>query len=438
MLQVGEEKYTPELSRKYYDKIITYQDDRRNSQNFYRRLFYMAKKENKYSEYGIATQAIHTGTDYDAETGAVRRPLHMANSYKLPDDLSKVNYSSTDLLMYSRNGNANQHWLEEKIAALHEADDAIVLASGVGALHALFWTLLKTGDRVVYPKVSYMAVYRMFHELFNNKFGVETVMVDMTDLEEVKAAITPGTRLVHIETPDNPTNGVTDIEAIVKIAHENGALVSVDNTFASPLNQKPLEYGADFVVEALTKFINGHGDAQGGAIISNDLETMDRIRYEAQVNVGAVISPFNAWQIFRGSVTFPLRMQRINDSSQKIAEWLEQRENVTFVSYPGLPSNPGHELAKRQMKNGYGGVISFGINADDKAVERFCAALKVVTFAVSLGHDESLIFPQPSYDERINLYPEKFRKGFIRFSVGLEEPEDIISDLDQAFRSIGL
>ncbi|MCR5090126.1 MAG: PLP-dependent aspartate aminotransferase family protein, partial [Oscillospiraceae bacterium] len=384
------------------------------------------------------TQAIHTGTDYDQETGAVRRPLHMANSYKLPDDLSKVNYSSTDLLMYSRNGNANQHWLEEKIAALHEANDAIVLASGVGALHALFWTLLKTGDRVVYPKVSYMAVYRMFHELFNRKFGVETVMVDMTDLDEVKKAITPGTRLVHIETPDNPTNGVSDIEAIARIAHENGALLSVDNTFASPLNQKPLQLGADFVVEALTKFINGHGDAQGGAIISNDLETMDRIRYEAQVNVGAVISPFNAWQIFRGSVTFPLRMQRINESSMRIAEWLEQREHVTFVSYPGLKSNPGHELSTRQMQNGFGGVISFGIEADDKAVERFCAALKVVTFAVSLGHDESLIFPQPGYDERIGLYPEKFRKGFIRFSVGLEEPEDITRDLDQALRRIGL
>lgn len=398
----------------------------------------MAKKENPYKEYGIATQAIHTGTDYDEGTGAVRRPLHMANSYKLPDDLPQVNYSSTDLLMYARNGNPNQHWLEEKIAALHNADDAIVLASGVGALHALFWTLLKTGDRVVYPKVSYMAVYRMFHELFNKKFGVETIMVDMTNLDAVEAAITPGTRLVHIETPDNPTNGVSDIAEIVKIAHANGALVSVDNTFASPYNQKPLEYRADFVVEALTKFINGHGDAQGGAIISNDLETMDRIRYEAQVNVGSVISPFNAWQIFRGSVTFPLRMQRINDSSQKIAEWLEQRENVTFVSYPGLPSNSGHELAKKQMQNGYGGVISFGINADDKAVERFCAALKVVTFAVSLGHDESLIFPQPSYDERINLYPEKFRRGFIRFSVGLEEPEDIISDLNQALKSIGL
>lgn len=398
----------------------------------------MSKKENKFRDYDISTQAIHTGTDYDEGTGAVRRPLHMVNSYKLPDDLSQVNYSSTDLLMYSRNGSANQHWLEEKIAALYHADDAIVLASGVGALHALFWTLLETGDRVLYPNVSYMAVYRMFHELFNKKFGVETVMVDMTDLDAVKKAITPGTKLVHIETPDNPTVGVTDIAAIAEIAHENGAVLSVDNTFASPLNQLPLELGADFVVDALTKFINGHGDAQGGAIISNDLETMDRIRYEAQVNVGAVISPFNAWQIFRGSVTFPLRMERINHSAQTIAEWLEQQKNVTFVSYPGLPSHPEYELAGRQMKNGFGGVISFGVNADDKTVERFCAKLKVVTFAVSLGHDESLIFPQPSYDERIHLYPERFRNGFIRFSVGLESPEDLIQDLDQAFQAVGL
>lgn len=398
----------------------------------------MAKKENRFEGYDITTQAVHTGTDYDAETGAVRRPLHMANSYKLPDDLSQVNYSSTDLLMYARNGNPNQRWLEEKVAALHEAEDAIVLGSGVAALHALFWTLLQSGDRVVYPKVSYMAVYRMFHELFNRKFGVETVMVGMTDLDAVRKAITPGTRLVHIETPDNPTVGVTDIAAIAKIAHENGALLSVDNTFASPYNQKPLQLGADFVVEALTKFINGHGDAQGGAIISNNLVTMDRIRYEAQVNVGSVISPFNAWQIFRGCVTFPLRMQRINESTQKIAEWLESRAHVTFVSYLGLKSNPGHELAKRQMKNGYGGVLSFGLETDDKTVERFCAALKVVTFAVSLGHDESLIFPQPSYDERIHLYPVEFQKGFIRFSVGLEDPDDIIRDLDQALTAVGL
>ncbi len=400
--------------------------------------YHMAKKENQYEGYGFATQAVHTGTDYDAETGAVRRPLHMANSYKLPEDLSKVNYSSTDLLFYARNGNANQHWLEEKIAALYGAEDAIVLASGVGALHALFWTLLKSGDRVVYPNVSYMAVYRMFHELFNQKFGVETVMVDMTDLDAVKRAITPGTRLVHIETPDNPTVGVTDIAAVAEIAHANGALLSVDNTFASPLNQRPLDLGADFVVDALTKYVNGHGDAQGGAILSNDLETMDCIRYEAQVNVGAVISPFNAWQIFRGSVTFPLRMERINQSSQRIAEWLEQQPGVTFVSYPGLKSNPGYLTAQKQMKNGFGGVISFGLDVDDKTVEQFCAALKVVTFAVSLGHDESLIFPQPSYDERIHLYPEKFQKGFLRFSVGLEDADDIIADLRQAMEQIGL
>lgn len=398
----------------------------------------MAQKENKYKGCGINTQAVHTGTDYDAETGAIRRPLHMANSFKLPDDLSKVNYSSTDLLMYARNGNPNQHWLEEKVAALHGAKDAVVLASGVGALHALFWTLLKTGDKVVYPRVSYMAVYRMFHELFNRKFGVRTIMADMTDLDEVRRAISPGTRLVHIETPDNPTVGVTDIAAVAEIAHACGALLSVDNTFASPLNQKPLDLGADFVVEALTKFINGHGDAQGGAIISNDLETMDRIRYEAQVNVGAVISPFNAWQIFRGSVTYPLRMKRINDTSLQIARWLETRHGVTFVSYPGLESNSGHELAKRQMPGGFGGVISFGVAADDKTTERFCAKLKIVSFAVSLGHDESLVFPQPSYDERILLYPERFRRGFIRFSVGLEEPDDIMRDIDQALTAVGL
>lgn len=398
----------------------------------------MAKKKDDFKGYDITTRAIHTGNGYDAETGAVRRPLHMANSYKLPDDLSKVNYSSSDLLMYVRNGNANQLWLEEKIASMYGADDVIVLGSGVGALFSLFWTLLETGDRVIFPNVSYMAVYRMFNELFNRKFKVDTHITNMTDLEAVKKSITPGTKLVHIETPDNPTVGITDIAAVAEIAHANGALLSVDNTFASPMCQNPLELGADFVVESVTKFLNGHGDAQAGAIISNDLATMDRIRYEAQVNVGAVLSPFNAWQIFRGMVTYPLRMQRICDTSQTVAEWLEQRENVTFVSYPGLPSNPGHETAKKQMHNGFGGVISFGLNTDDKTVEKFCAQLKVITFAVSLGHDESLIFPQPSYDERIDLYPEKFRKGFIRFSIGLEDPNDIIADLDQAMKAVGL
>ena len=213
--------------------------------------------------------------------------------------------------------------------------------------------------------------------------------------------------------------------------------MSVDNTFASPLNQRPLDLGADFVVESLTKYINGHGDAQGGAIISNDLAAMDRIRYEAQVNVGSVISPSMPGR-FPRCRDLPLADERINASTQKIAEWLEQRQNVTSFPIPAWPSHPGHEWPRKQMKHGFGGVHFLWHRSRRQGPYDCSARLKVVTFAVSLGHDESLIFPQPSYDERINLYPEKFRKGFIRFSIGLEDPDDIIGDLDQALKAIGL
>lgn len=178
----------------------------------------------------------------------------------------------------------------------------------------------------------------------------------------------------------------------------------------------------------------------GGFSTEKCADTGEFLKYAESVSDfhGAVISPFNAWQIFRGSVTYPLRMRRVNETSLKVAQWLEQREHVTYVSYPGLPSNPGYETAKKQMKEGFGGVLSFVLDTDDKTVEKFCAKLKVITFAVSLGHDESLIFPQPSYDERIQLYPEVFRPGFVRFSIGLEDPDDIIQDLDQALRAVGL
>ena len=400
----------------------------------------MAKKENPYKGYGINTQAIHTGTDYDQETGAVRRPLHMANSYKLPDDLSKVNYSSTDLLMYSRNGNANQHWLEEKIAALHEANDAIVLASGVGALHALFWTLLKTGDRVVYPKVSYMAVYRMFHELFNRKFGVETVMVDMTDLDEVKKAITPGTRLVHIETPDNPTNGVSDIEAIARIAHENGALLSVDNTFASPLNQKPLQLGADFVVEALTKFINGHGDAQGGAVISNDLETMDRIRYEAQVNVGAVISPFNAWILLQGLETLSLRVERHAYNTKRVVDFLSNHPKVQRVNHPQLSSHPDHQLYTQLFPHGGGSIFTIEVKGGEREAWTVIDNLKIFSLLANVADVKSLVI-HPYTTTHSQLTPQELEEqhiypNTIRLSIGTEHVDDIIDDLSQALEKI--
>ncbi len=218
-------------------------------------------------EYGFQTRAVHTGNDVDGETGAIKRPITMANSYELPYDPTDLNWSSADKSLYTRNGGSNQKYLQEKLASLEGGEDCIVLASGVAALSGLFFALLKSGDHVVFSNVTYIAVYRLLNELFNNKFNVETTIVDTSDLEAVKKAIRPNTKLVHIETPGNPTIGITDIKAIAEIAHKNGALLSVDNTFASPFNQRPIELGADFTVESLTKYINGHGDAMGGAII---------------------------------------------------------------------------------------------------------------------------------------------------------------------------
>lgn len=195
--------------------------------------------------------------------------------------------------MYTRNGGANQKYLQERIASLEGGKDCIGLASGVAALSGLFFAMLESGDHVVFSSVTYIAVYRLLNELFKNKFNVETTIVDTTDLEAVKAAIRPDTKLVHIEIPGNPSLGIADIEAIAKIVHENGAPLGVDNTFASPFNQRPIEFGADFVIKSLTKYINGHGDAMGGAIIG-PTKYLDTIRTQSMVNVGGAISPFNA------------------------------------------------------------------------------------------------------------------------------------------------
>lgn len=268
---------------------------------------------------GFGTRAVHVGNDVDAETGAVRRPITMANSYELPYDPTSMNWSSADGNLYTRNGGANQKYLQEKLASLEHGEDCIVLASGVAALSGLFFAMLKSGNHVVFSSVTYIAVYRLLNELFNTKFGVETTIVDTTDIEKVRAAIRPNTRLIHIETPGNPTLAISDIKALADLAHKHGALLSVDNTFASPFNQRPTELGADFTVESLTKYINGHGDAMGGAIIGRK-EHLDIIRAQSQINLGGVISPFNAWLIMRGSVTLPLRMQRHNENALAVAQ----------------------------------------------------------------------------------------------------------------------
>ena len=269
------------------------------------------------AEYGFQTRAVHTGNDVDAETGAIKRPITMANSYELPYDPSDLNWSSAGKNLYTRNGGSNQQYLQEKLASLEGGEDCMVLASGVAALSGLFFALLQSGDHVIFSSVTYIAVYRLLNELFNNKFQVETTIVDTSDLDAIRKAIRPNTKLIHIETPGNPTLTVSDIRAIAEIAHEHDILLSVDNTFASPYNQRPIELGADFTIESLTKYINGHGDAMGGAIIGKK-EYLDLIRAQSQVNLGATISPFNAWLIMRGSVTLPLRMKQHNENAMKV------------------------------------------------------------------------------------------------------------------------
>ncbi|HBL34294.1 MAG TPA: cystathionine gamma-lyase, partial [Porphyromonadaceae bacterium] len=377
----------------------------------------------------------HTGNEVDGETGAIRRPITMANSYALPYDAAEMNWSDAGTALYTRNGGANQRYLQEKLAALSQTEDAVVLASGVAALHAVFFTFLRSGDHVVSSNVMYIAVYRLLTQYLPEKYQISATLVDSSDVDAVRRAIRPNTKLIHIETPGNPTLNISDIQAIAHIAHENGALLSVDNTFASPYNQLPATLGADLVVESLTKYINGHGDAMGGAVLGKK-ERIDQIRAEAMVNVGGVISPFNAWLIMRGAVTLPLRMRQHNESGLAIARFLAEHPLVRFVSYPGLESHRGHEIAKRQMHPGFSGMIAFGLKLDADGHNRFISRLKIITSAVSLGHDESLIVFLGPDDERQYLFPEEFSGGFFRFSVGLEDTEDLIGDLDQALSSL--
>lgn len=384
----------------------------------------------------FATQAVHLGNAIDPGSGAIRTPLVMANSYLLPEDPTAVNWSDTssEELVYTRNTGLNQLRLEEKLATLEGGEAAAVFATGVAALHGVFFTLLKSGDHVVLSDVTYEAIWRLFNELLPEKYGISATFVDIADLDEVRAAMRPETKLVHTEVIANPTTEVADVAALAEIAHANGALLSVDSTFSPPPMFRPLEHGADLVAHSLTKYINGHGDAMGGVVIGSK-ELISKIKADALVDVGGAISPFNAWMITRGSVTLPLRLRQHVDSAQRVAEFLAKDPFVAYVYYPGLPSHPQHETAKRQFgEYGYGGMMAFAVEGDAAMQNRFVANLKVITSAVSLGHDESLIVHVgPEGRGGWERYPEPFRQyGHLRFSIGLEDPADLVADLSAA------
>ncbi|GAA3037527.1 trans-sulfuration enzyme family protein [Microbacterium dextranolyticum] len=381
----------------------------------------------------FATQAVHSGNRIDQGTGAIRTPIVMANSYALPDDPSELGWSDTDVPIYTRNSGVNQIALQQKLAALEGGEDAVALASGVAALHAVFFTLLRSGDHVVVGDVTYEATWRLFSELLPERYGITATFVDSADPAAVRAAIRPETRLVHVETIGNPTTKVTDIAAVARIAHDAGALLSVDSTFTPPPLYRPLADGADLVAHSLTKYINGHGDAMGGAVIGRH-DLIARIKADAMVDVGGVISPFNAWLIQRGSSTLPLRMRQHLSTAERLARVLDDDPRIAFVAYPGLPSHPQHEIAARQFGGrGFGAMLAFAVEGDTDAQNRFVAALRVITSAVSLGHDESLIVHIGRSGARTAAYPEPFRQyGHLRFSVGLEDPSDLEADLRAA------
>lgn len=378
---------------------------------------------------GDHSLCVHGGNSESAE-GAIRTPITMANSYHLPDDPSTLDWSGTDRFFYTRNSGANQVALQNKLAALEHGDEAVVLATGVAALHSVFFTHVAAGDHVVVSDTTYEATWKLWSSLLPRKYGIEATFVDITDHDAVRAALRPNTRLLIAEVIANPTTKVADIEALADIAHGCGALLLVDSTFTPPPLYRPLDHGADLVAHSLTKYINGHGDAMGGAVIGRK-ELIDPIRAEAMVDVGGAISPFNAWLIARGSVTLPLRLAQHQSTARRLAETLAADDRIAYVAYPGLSDHPQHDTAAKQFGDrGFGAMMAFAVRGTPDDQNRFVSNLGLITSAVSLGHDESLIVHVGTDGPRVAAYPDEFQRwGHLRFSVGLEDPDDLEADL---------
>ena len=383
-------------------------------------------------DLGLNTLAIHAGKREGDIYGAMHDPIYMTSNYRLPTDGTPVDWSGINSSIYARNGSVNQFILQDKLAALEGAEDCAVFGSGVAALAAVFITFLNSGDHVICSKVCYSAVGILMSDILPRKYNIEVSMVDSTCTAEVQAALRPNTKLIHIETPGNPTTGLSDVAAIAAIAKQHNALLSVDSTFASPLYLKPLSLGADLVVHSMTKYINGHGDALGGCILG-DKSLINIIKEEAMVNLGGIISPLNAWLIARGITTLPLRMKQHSQTALAVAEFLQGHPAVRFVSYPGLKSHPQHQLAKEQM-SGFSGMICFDIHGDMAAHTRFAGSLALISYAVSLGDAETILVYYEEGNEKLKYYPEMFSRGFYRFSIGLEDAADLIADLQQALQ----
>lgn len=391
---------------------------------------------------GEQTKSIHAGEHPDPLTHASSPNLVMSTTFIVDADtgFSVEGMGESDPYVYTRWGNPTVHQLEEKLAALEESETAVAFASGMAAITALLFHLLKAGDHAIISDVAYAALSEITNEMIPD-FGVNVTKVDTSDAEAVRAALRPNTKLVYIEIPCNPLLRLTDIAEVAEIAHSVGAKLAVDSTFATPIATKPLQLGADFVIHSLTKYLGGHGDALGGAILGYKAD-LTPLRKKTSIRLGGSLSPFNAWLILRGIATFPLRMRVHQENALKIANYLESHPKIKRVVYPGLPSHPQYELAKRQMKN-FSGIITFQVENGSLEAQKLAKKLQIIHYAVSLGHQRTLIFYLNSEDllktsfkfstsRQLDSWNTFAGEGIFRLSVGLEDADDLIADLEQA------
>ena len=375
---------------------------------------------------GFETRAIHAGYEPDPMTGAVIPPIYATSTYK-QDGVGGMRGGYE----YSRSANPTRTALEANIAALEEGERGFAFASGLAAEHTLLKALCRPGDHVVVPDDAYGGTYRLFAKV-EQPWGLEHTAAPVSDLDAIRAAIRPGrTKLVWMETPTNPLLNIGDIEAAAALAHDAGALLVVDNTFASPYLQQPLTLGADIVVHSTTKYCGGHSDVVGGALVVRDLEVAEKVAFH-QNSIGAIAGPFDAWLTLRGLKTLAVRMDRHCDNAEQVVDFLVGHPAVSEVFYPGLREHPGHAVAGRQMKR-YGGIVSFRVAGGEAEALAVCDRAKVFTLAESLGGIESLIeHPGRMTHASVAGTDLEVPSDLIRLSVGIETAADLLADLDQA------
>ncbi|MCI3932741.1 cystathionine gamma-synthase [Streptomyces sp. AN091965] len=378
-----------------------------------------------HSSQSFETVAIHAGNTADPLTGAVVPPIYQVSTYK-QDGVGGLRGGYE----YSRSANPTRTALEENLAALEGGRRGLAFASGLAAEDCLLRTLLAPGDHVVIPNDAYGGTFRLFAKVVA-RWGVEWSVADTSDPESVRAALTPKTKAVWVETPSNPLLGITDIAAVARIAHEAGARLVVDNTFASPYLQQPLALGADVVVHSMTKYMGGHSDVVGGALIVNDDALGEELAYH-QNAMGAVAGPFDSWLVLRGVKTLAVRMDRHSENATRVAEMLTSHARVTNVFYPGLDSHPGHEIAAKQMK-AFGGMVSFQVEGGEEAAVEVCNRARLFTLGESLGGVESLIeHPGRMTHASVAGSALEVPADLVRLSVGIEAVDDLLADLKQA------